>query len=145
MAIFRISKLYTHFTKRIVTSEKLSFRGEPLKGLQIMGMLETRVLDFKNVIITSVNEGVIPSGSRQNTFIPFDVKVQFGLPTYREKDAIFSYHFFRLLQRAENIFLIYNTENDDYGNGEKSRFITQLELLRNDIQQQSITQKVTTK
>ena len=138
-----IKTLYT-FYKRIVTSEKLSFRGEPLKGLQIMGMLETRVLDFKNVIITSVNEGVIPSGSRQNTFIPFDVKVQFGLPTYRERDAIFSYHFFRLLQRAENIFLIYNTENDDYGNGEKSRFITQLELLRNDIQQRSITQKVTT-
>lgn len=141
---FQDIKTLYQFYRRIIASEKLSFQGEPLKGLQMMGMLETRVLDFKNVIITSVNEGVIPSNSNQNSFIPFDVKIQFGLPTYREKDAIFSYHFFRLLQRAENIYLLYNTENDSYGNGEKSRFITQLELLRNDIQHKTIAQKVIT-
>lgn len=141
---FQEIKTLYQFYRRIVASEKLFFQGEPLKGLQMMGMLETRVLDFKNVIITSVNEGIIPSNSNQNSFIPFDVKIQFGLPTYREKDAIFSYHFFRLLQRAENIYLLYNTENDSYGNGEKSRFITQLELLRNDVQQKTIAQKVVT-
>ena len=74
-----------------------------------MGMLETRVLDFKNLIITSINEGILPAGKSDNSFIPFDIKKEVGLPTYQEKDAIFSYHFFRLLQRAENIYLIYNT------------------------------------
>jgi hypothetical protein len=137
-------KTLYQFFKRIIASEKLSFQGEPLRGLQLMGMLETRVLDFENVIITSVNEGILPSNNTQNSFIPFDVKLQFGLPTYKEKDAIFSYHFFRLLQRAKNVYLIYNTENDAYGNGEKSRFITQLELLREDLTHRSIAQKVIT-
>ena len=139
-----IKSLYT-FYKKIVGNEKLSFQGEPLSGLQLMGMLETRVLDFENVIITSVNENIIPSNSRQNSFIPFDIKVEFGLPTYREKDAIYSYHFFRLLQRANNIYLLYNTENDSFGNGEKSRFIAQLELIRSEIVSKLISPKVETK
>ena len=123
---FQNIKTIYQFYKRIIANEKLSFQGEPLNGLQLMGMLETRVLDFENVIITSVNENIIPSSATQNSFIPFDVKVQFGLPTYREKDAIYSYHFFRLLQRAKNVYLLYNTENDTFGGGEKSRFISQL-------------------
>lgn len=127
--IKNIRTLYQVY-KQILQYEKLSFKGEPLSGLQIMGTLETRVLDFKNIIITSVNEGVLPAGKSDNSFIPFDVKKEVGLPTYQEKDAIFSYHFFRLLQRAENIFLIYNTESDQYGSGEQSRFITQLEILK---------------
>tara|TARA_B100000768_G_scaffold73247_1_gene70189 strand:- start:2530 stop:3765 length:1236 start_codon:yes stop_codon:yes gene_type:complete len=109
-----------------------------------MGMLETRVLDFENVIITSVNEGVIPSNSQQNSFIPFDVKVAYGLPTYREKDAIYSYHFFRLIQRAKNVFIIYNTEHDSFGSGEKSRFVKQLEIIRNDISKKIVSPKVIT-
>ena len=132
------------FFKQLIGSESLSFQGEPLKGLQLMGMLETRVLDFENVIITSVNEGVLPTNSQQQSFIPFDVKVEFDLPTYREKDAIFSYHFFRLLQRAKNIFILYNTEPDVFGSGEKSRFVTQLEMMREDIQQKRISPKVVT-
>jgi len=144
-AYFQDIKTLYQFYRRIVASEKLSFQGEPLKGLQVMGMLETRVLDFENVIITSVNEGVLPSNNTQSTFIPFDVKLAFGLPTYKEKDAIFSYHFFRLLQRAKNVYLLYNTENDAFGNGEKSRFLTQLELIRDDLIQKSIAQKVITK
>jgi len=116
--------------KQILKTESLSFQGEPLKGLQIMGLLESRVLDFENVIITSVNEGFIPSGNTQNSFIPFDIKIEKGLPTYIEKDAIFSYHFFRLFHRAKNIYLIYNTETDDFGSGEQSRFITQLEIAK---------------
>lgn len=141
---FQDIKTLYQFYKRVVASEKLFFQGEPLRGLQLMGMLETRVLDFENVIITSVNEGIVPSNNTQNSFIPFDIKVDFKLPTYREKDAIFSYHFFRLLQRAKNIYLLYNTENDTFGNGEKSRFISQLELMRTDLNHISLHQKVDT-
>lgn len=121
-------KTLTLFYNQILKNEKLSFQGEPLQGLQLMGMLETRVLDFETVIITSVNEGILPGGKNEFSFIPFDVKKYFGLPTYQEKDAIFSYHFQRLLQRATNIYLIYNTETDGYGAGEKSRFLTQIEI-----------------
>ena len=91
-----------------------------------MGILESRTLDFKNVIMLSVNEGVLPKGKSVNSFIPYDMKKYFNLPTYNESDAVFSYHFYRLLQRAENVSLIYNSETDDFGSGEKSRFITQL-------------------
>ena len=98
-------KTLSLFFRQLIASESLSFQGEPLKGLQLMGMLETRVLDFENIILVATNEGVLPATSQQNSFIPFDVKIEFGLPTYREKDAIFSYHFFRLLQRAKNVLL----------------------------------------
>lgn len=129
---------------QLLNIESISFKGEPLKGLQLMGMLETRVLDFENVIITSVNENILPKNSAQNTFIPFDVKLEFGLPTYREKDAIFSYHFFRLLQRAKNIYLLYNSESDTFGGGEKSRFIAQLLNLKDGIKELQISPKVKT-
>jgi len=136
-------KTLFQFYKQILRNEKLSFKGEPLTGLQIMGMLETRVLDFNNVIITSVNEGILPVGKSDNSFIPYDIKKEVGLPTYQEKDAIFSYHFFRLLQRAENIYLLYNTEADAYGSGEQSRFITHLEILKeNEIEKFVVSPKV---
>ena len=135
-------KTLSQFFKQLIDSESLSFQGEPLKGLQLMGMLETRVLDFENVILTSANEGVLPASSQQNSFIPFDVKIEFGLPTYREKDAIFSYHFFRLMQRAKNVYILYNTEHDVFGSGEKSRFVTQLEMLRTDIVHKIVSPKV---
>lgn len=130
------------FYNQILKNEKLSFQGEPLQGLQLMGMLETRVLDFETVIITSVNEGILPGGKNEFSFIPFDVKKYFGLPTYQEKDAIFSYHFQRLFQRATNIYLIYNTETDGYGAGEKSRFITQLEINNPNILKTIISPKL---
>src|SRR5690606_27537748 len=114
--------------KNILSTETLDFKGEPLQGLQVMGMLESRVLDFETVIISSANEGVLPSGKSNNSFIPFDVKLQYQLPTYKEKDAVYSYHFYRLIQRAKNIHILYNTEADVLNGGEKSRFITQLEL-----------------
>ncbi|MEX1188272.1 MAG: PD-(D/E)XK nuclease family protein [Bacteroidia bacterium] len=104
----------------------LPFLGEPLSGLQIMGLLETRNLDFKNLIVLSVNENIIPAAKSQNSFIPFDIAQGFGLPTYRERDAVFAYHFYRMIQRAENVWLIYNTESDEFGKGEKSRYITQI-------------------
>ncbi|WP_457616643.1 PD-(D/E)XK nuclease family protein [Lutibacter sp.] len=116
------------FYRQVLKNEKLSFQGEPLQGLQLMGMLETRVLDFETLIITSVNEGILPGGKKEFSFIPFDVKKHFELPTYQEKDAIFSYHFQRLLLRAKKTYLLYNTETDGYGSGEKSRFLTRLEM-----------------
>ena len=72
-----------------------------------MGILESRVLDFETVIISSLNEGVLPVGNSSNSFIPFDVRIEHKLPIYKDKDAIYSYHFYRLLQRAKNIYLLY--------------------------------------
>jgi ATP-dependent helicase/nuclease subunit B len=135
--LLRLNSEYTHIKdisslfsiyKELLSSETLDFQGEPLQGLQIMGMLESRVLDFETVIISSVNEGILPSGKSNNSFIPFDVKIENKLPTYKEKDAVYTYHFYRLLQRAKNVYILYNTEADVLTGGEKSRFITQLEL-----------------
>ena len=114
--------------KQVIDVAEVSFEGEPLSGLQIMGVLESRVLDFETVIITSVNEGKFPAGKSTNSFIPYDVKLQYGLPTYKEKDAIYTYHFYHLLQRATNVYLIYNSDSQGFDAGEKSRFITQLEI-----------------
>jgi PD-(D/E)XK nuclease superfamily len=125
-----ISDIETLFTiyKQIIQTTEVSFEGEPLEGLQIMGVLESRVLDFENVIITSVNENILPAGKTNNSFIPFDVKLALGLPTFKEKDAIYCYHFYHLLKRAKNIWLIYNNEVEGIEGAEKSRFITQIEL-----------------
>lgn len=122
-----IQTLYAIY-KQVIDVAEVSFEGEPLKGLQIMGVLESRVLDFDTVIVTSMNEGNFPAGKSHNSFIPYDVKRELGLPTFKEKDAIYTYHFYHLLQRAKNIYLIYNTENDGLDAGERSRFITQLEV-----------------
>lgn len=122
-----VAMLHTIY-KQIIDLAEVSFEGEPLSGLQVMGVLESRVLDFENVIITSMNEGVFPAGKSMNSFIPYDVKRELGLPTYKEKDAIYCYHFYHLLLRAKNIYLLYNTESEGLDAGEKSRFITQLEI-----------------
>ncbi|WP_227009107.1 PD-(D/E)XK nuclease family protein [Christiangramia fulva] len=114
------------FYKELVSTETLDFQGRPFKGLQLMGMLESRALDFETVIISSLNEGVLPAGKSESSFIPYDLKKQEGLPTYLEKDAVYTYHFYRLLQRAKNVYLLYNTEVEGLNSGEKSRFITQL-------------------
>ena len=122
-----VKTLHTLF-RDTIKNEKIPFNGEPLKGLQIMGILESRVLDFETVIISSLNEGILPVGNSFNSFIPFDVRLQHKLPIYKDKDAIYSYHFYRLLQRAKNIYLLYNTEADVINGGEISRFIRQLEI-----------------
>ncbi len=116
--------------KQVIELAEVSFEGEPLEGLQIMGVLESRVLDFETVIITSMNEGKFPAGKSQNSFIPYDVKIELGLPTFKQKDAIYTYHFYHLLQRAKKIFLLYNTESEGLDAGERSRFLTQLEVER---------------
>jgi hypothetical protein len=116
--------------KQIIDLAEVSFEGEPLSGLQVMGVLESRVLDFENVIITSMNEGKFPAGKSTNSFIPYDVKRELGLPTFKEKDAIYTYHFYHLLLRAKNIYLLYNTESEGLDAGEPSRFLTQLDIER---------------
>jgi len=141
-SFFNNLKTFSGFFKQMITSETISFQGEPLQGLQLMGMLETRVLDFETIILASANEGVLPASKQQTSFIPFDVKIEFDLPTYKHKDAIFSYHFFRLIQRAKNIYILYNTEQDHFGSGEKSRFVTQLELMKPDIIKKIVTPKM---
>ena len=119
-----VSRLFSEIT----TTTSLDFQGDAYNGLQIMGILETRVLDFDNVIITSVNEGVLPAGKSNTSFITNDLKHQFGLPNYTEKDAIYTYHFYHLLHRSQNITLLYNNQSDGINAGEKSRFIYQLEI-----------------
>lgn len=107
-------------------SMPVAFYGEPLKGIQVMGMLETRTLDFENIILLSANEDKLPSGKSYNSFIPFDIRREFGMPTHHDQQAVYAYHFYRLMQRSSNIWLIYNSEADDLGGGEKSRFISQI-------------------
>jgi hypothetical protein len=129
-----IQTLYNIY-KQIIDLAEVSFEGEPLSGLQVMGVLESRVLDFENVIITSLNEGTFPAGKTINSFIPYDVKKELELPTYKEKDAIYTCHFYHLLQRAKNVYLIYNTESDGLDGGERSRYISQLEVERKESHQ----------
>ena len=113
--------------RQVMESTSLPFSGEPLRGVQIMGMLETRTLDFENVILLSCNEDLLPAGKITPSFIPFDIKRNFELPTYRHKDAVYAYHFYRLLQRAENVWILYTTEATELGGGDKSRFLRQIE------------------
>jgi hypothetical protein len=113
---------------RLLQNETVSFVGEPLNGLQVVGLLETRLLDFKNVIITSVNDGILPPGRVENSYIPYDIRREMGMNTFAENDAVSAYHFYRLLQRAENVELLYNTETEGLDSGEKSRFIAQMEI-----------------
>lgn len=114
--------------RQVVLSQKIPFSGEPLRGLQIMGVLETRNLDFNQVIMLSVNEGMLPAGAKQGTYIPNAIRRAYGLPTSEHQDAIYAYLFYRLLQRAEQIQFYHNTEPDIIGNGEMSRYLQQLLL-----------------
>lgn len=120
-----VKTLY-HFYLDVLQKTALNFRGEPLEGLQVMGVLESRSLDFERVIITSVNEGVLPLGKSDNSLIPYDVKYELELPTFKERDAVYSYNFYRILQRAKQVHLFYDTEMNSLKSKEKSRFILQL-------------------
>jgi CRISPR/Cas system-associated exonuclease Cas4 (RecB family) len=118
---------FRHVFMQMLRSVTIPFYGEPLQGVQIMGMLETRTLDFRNIIMLSVNEDFLPGKGISNSFIPFDLKLSFKLPTHQDRNAVSAYHFYRLLQRAEKVYLLYNTEPGDLGGGDRSRFIMQLE------------------
>lgn len=116
--------------RALVKGEKIDFLGEPLQGIQFMGLLETRLLDFENLVITNLNEGILPSGKKNHSFLPFDLRKKFNLPTFLENDAIYTYHFYRLLQRAKRVYLLYNTQSDGLNSGEMSRFLYQLKYQR---------------
>lgn len=118
-----LEKLYGRLARR----HHVAFYGEPLQGLQILGVLETRCLDFSNIIIVGVNEGVIPTGRTPNTLIPMSLKRAFGIPSYTDNDAVYAYHFYHMLQRAGDITLIYHTQTSGIGKGEPSRFLYQIE------------------
>lgn len=116
-------KLFEQFWQ----NESLSFLGNPIDGLQIMGILETRTLDFENLIILSMNEGNLPKSNFNNSLIPRELKLHHRLPIEQDRDAIFAHHFYRLIHRAKNIFITYNSSSKGLTSGEKSRFITQIE------------------
>ena len=111
---------------RMLSSQRLPFHGEPVVGLQIMGLLETRNLDFKNIILLGVNEGNLPKNSGENSYIPYNLRKAFGLTLSEHRDSIYSYYFYRLLQRAERVTLVYNSSSDSKTRGECSRYILQL-------------------
>ena len=112
----------------IVKNQSISFYGDPTNNIHIMGLLESRGLDFDNVIICSANEGVLPSNNFHSSLIPFDLRKKHNLTTIIEDDARTSYDFYHLLLRATNIHLIYNSVSEGVDSGEKSRFIHQLEI-----------------
>jgi ATP-dependent helicase/nuclease subunit B len=112
--------------KEVILLEKIDFISNPFEDFQIMGILESRNLHFEEVLVSSLNEGFLPKGKTTSGFINFEVKKQFGLPTFKEKDAIFTYHFYRLIDSAKKVHLIYNTEAEVLEGGEPSRFIYQL-------------------
>ena len=115
---------------KLIDKETLDFSGDPFNGIQIMGFLETRVLDFDHVVVTNVNEGILPFGKTPFSWIPFDVRKKFGMNTFIEQDHLYAYHFFRLLQRAKSISLFYNDAAEGLFSGEKSRFLVQLEFFK---------------
>ena len=117
--------LLRNLYSQLSAGQKLNFVGAPLEGLQILGVLETRAIDFDNVLMAGVNEGLLPGQSVQPSWIPYEVKKAFGLPTQDEQDAIFTYHFYRLMYRATKVKLFYNGTTDGIQVGERSRFIRQ--------------------
>jgi len=119
-------KSFLRLLRQLARAERIPFSGEPLRGLQIMGVLETRNLDYKNVFVLSLNEGAFPSFGGKGSYIPFNIRKAYAMPTIEQQDAMYGYLFYRMLQRAENVFLFYNTETDQLGQGEKSRYLQQL-------------------
>ena len=117
---------YFRLLKRVTDTITIPFRGEPLSGLQIMGVLETRALDFDRLIILSMNEGIFPLRKAANSLIPYNLRRGFGLPTYEHQDSVWAYHFYRLIYRANHVSLLYDTRSNGLQTGEVSRFVHQL-------------------
>lgn len=122
-------KTYYRLLSQYVSLISVPFEGKPLNGIQIMGPLETRTLDFKNVVMLSVGEGTFPSKNVSSSFIPYNLRVGFDLPTYEFQDSIWAYHFYRSIYRAKNIYLIYDSRTEGLHSGEESRYIKQLKYL----------------
>ncbi len=112
--------------RKILINQRVPFIGEPLAGLQVMGILETRLLDFKNVILLSMNEEIMPRSNQGNSFIPYSLRFAYHLPTREEMDAIYAFYFFRLIQRAERVDLLFNSSAEGVKSGEMSRYLYQM-------------------
>ncbi|MBR5374868.1 MAG: PD-(D/E)XK nuclease family protein [Paludibacteraceae bacterium] len=119
--------------ERMLSTVSVPFSGEPVKGMQVMGFLETRNLDFKNVVMLSVNEGVLPKGGGESSFIPHSLRHAFGMTTIEHKNSLYAYYFYRLLQRVENATFLYCTATNGGSKGQMSRFLMQL-LAETDIE-----------
>lgn len=124
---------YFKLLRKMIVGISVPFSGEPLAGLQVMGVLETRALDFENLIMLSMNEGIFPMKKGANSFIPYNLRQGFGLPTYEHQDSIFAYHFYRLINRAKRIYLLYDTRTEGLQGGEVSRYFYQLKHLYSDM------------
>jgi hypothetical protein len=120
------TETYMRILDKMLRIQSVPFSGEPLSGIQIMGILETRALDFRNLVILSVNEGILPSVSAGSSFIPYSLREAFGLPSINHQESIYAYHFYRLLQRAENVTFLFNSNSEGLRNGEMSRFLLQM-------------------
>jgi hypothetical protein len=120
------AETFFRLLKRLTQTITIPFHGEPLAGLQVMGLLETRVLDFDRLIILSMNEGIFPLKQTATSFIPYNLRRGFGLPTHEHQDSIWAYHFYRLISRAAHVHLLYDTRTDGARTGEASRYIQQL-------------------
>ena len=108
--------------------KSIAYHGNPTDGLQIMGLLETRALDFKRIICVGMNEGQLPPTNPMQTIIPMDLRRAFGLPTPREKQGLFAHHFYRLLHACEELYVTYNSADESIGSNEPSRYLMQLEM-----------------
>jgi hypothetical protein len=117
---------WARLLERLLRMQSVPFSGEPLSGIQIMGILETRTLDFRNLIILSVNEGILPAVTASSSFIPFSLREAFGLPSVNHQESIYAYHFYRLLHRAENVTFLFNSNPEGLRSGEMSRFLQQM-------------------
>ena len=118
-------KTYFSIVRTVLSGKSIPFEGEPIGGLQLMGILETRLLDFENIIFLSMNEGILPKTGATNSFISYNLRKGFGIPTIEHQDSIYGYYFYRLLQRAKNIRLVYNSAVS-VSSKEKSRFLSQI-------------------
>ena len=119
-------KLYIQLITKVINNITIPFSGEPLEGLQLMGLMETRMLDFKHLIVLSANEGILPKNSLPSSFIPYNLRVGFRLPTPQHQEALFAYYFYRLLQRSKDIKLLYTSGIKGFNSGEMSRFLYQI-------------------
>lgn len=124
-------QVFVSLVRKALGNLRIPFEGFPVAGLQLMGILETRNLDFENVIILSLNDDRFPAVAQQPSFVPYTIKRAFGMPTHEQQEAMYAYYFYRLLQRAKNIKLLYNTKADERSTGEMSRFLQQLKFESN--------------
>lgn len=122
-------RTFLHMFERLFASRALSVNGTPLRGLQVLGVLETRALDFDNVVVLSMNEGVFPRRQYAKTMIPANLRAAFGLPGFDNLENSYAYSFYRLLVRAKHVSLFYDSRADALGGGEMSRYITQMKYL----------------